>query len=83
MMKAFPHVTLVGDTTGGGGGNPIRRVLPNGWMYRFSRGQEVDPDMLQTENNGVSPDVTVWLTKDQFDNNIDAIFEKALSLLTY
>ncbi|HZH71827.1 MAG: hypothetical protein GXY77_14355 [Fibrobacter sp.] len=36
FMKAFPHVMLVGDTTGGGGGSPITRELPNGWLYRFS-----------------------------------------------
>lgn len=81
FMKVIPQVTLVGDTTGGGGGNPITRELPNGWQYRFSTSQEVTPDMKQTENNGVYPDVAIWLTENEYDNKVDAILEKAIEVL--
>jgi C-terminal processing protease CtpA/Prc len=60
--KAFPNITSVGDTTGGGGGLPNGGQLPNGWVYRFSVSQLLD---LQKENfaeNGVAPDFNV-----QFD----------------
>ncbi|NIQ55469.1 MAG: peptidase S41, partial [Gammaproteobacteria bacterium] len=38
-MRVRPNTTLVGDSTGGGAGNPIGRELPNGWYLRVSRWQ--------------------------------------------
>jgi len=36
-MRTLPQVTIVGDTTGGGSGNPLHRELPNGWGLSVSR----------------------------------------------
>ena len=77
-MKIFPHVTTMGDTTGGGSGNPIRRELPNGWTFRLSTWQAVDAEMNNIENKGIYPDIPKWLTKEEFDTKIDKILETAI-----
>jgi hypothetical protein len=68
--KAYTHITLVGDTTGGGGGIPAGGQLPNGWTYRFSVSQLLDLDGNNYAENGVAPDIESnfdWtdLTKDE------------------
>lgn len=78
MMQLFPNVTTMGDTTGGAVGNPIFRELPNGWVFWLSSWQEVDTDMRQIEGNGIYPDIPLWLTVDEYNNNIDKILETAI-----
>lgn len=78
MMRVFPNVTTIGDTTGGGVGNPVFRELPNGWIFRLSTWQEVDADMRQVEGNGIYPDIPLWLTVDEYNNNSDKILETAI-----
>ncbi|MEQ9101704.1 MAG: S41 family peptidase [Imperialibacter sp.] len=63
-MRLFPQVTIVGDTTGGGSGNPILRELPNGWTFRLSSWIAADPDNNTYEGIGLFPDVVV-LNKSQ------------------
>jgi C-terminal processing protease CtpA/Prc len=68
--KALPNVTLVGDSTGGGGGLPNGGQLPNGWVYRFSVSQLLDLDGNNYAEDGVPPDIQAafnWsdLTKDE------------------
>lgn len=79
-MKAFPHVIQVGDTTGGGLGAPSGFELPNGWGYRFSVSRTLSP---QGENfeNGVPPDITVWMDPIREAQGIDDIMEKAIELI--
>ncbi len=77
-MKVFPHVTTMGDTTGGGSGNPILRELPNGWTFRLSTWQAVDAEMNNIENKGIYPNISLWLTQEEFDNKIDKILETAI-----
>ena len=79
-MKAFPHVIQVGDTTGGGLGAPAGFELPNGWGYRFSVSRTFSPDGDNWEN-GIPPDVVVWMdTEDEF-NGIDNLMETAIGLI--
>jgi hypothetical protein len=80
-MRVNPGVTIVGDTTGGGSGNPMLRTLPNGWTFRVPRWQQVDADMNYYENTGLAPDIAVWLTEDDIANNKDRILERALQEL--
>lgn len=79
-MKAFPHVTQVGDTTGGGLGSPAGFELPNGWGYRFSVSRTFSPDGDNWEN-GVPPDVVVWMDPIHEAQGIDDIMEKAIELI--
>ena len=81
MMRALPHVQLVGDHTGGGSGMPMSNSLPNGWSVRYSACPMYDRDKQQTEF-GIAPDVAVTLTDAATAQNIDPIIETARRLLT-
>lgn len=76
-MKAFPHVVQVGDTTGGGLGAPSGFELPNGWSYRFSVSETLTPNGENFED-GVPPDITVWMDPEHELNGIDDIMERAI-----
>ncbi|MDX1673022.1 MAG: S41 family peptidase, partial [Balneolaceae bacterium] len=81
-MRILPAVTVIGDTTGGGSGNPILRELPNGWSYEFSRWQQVPPDFRQYEGTGLYPDIPVWITSSDSSNGRDTILDRAIEHLT-
>ena len=59
MMKALPHVTLIGQPTRGASGNPASVDLPNGISVSYSRWVDMLPDGTPIEGKGVSPDITV------------------------
>jgi C-terminal processing protease CtpA/Prc len=71
--KALDNVTLVGDTTGGGGGLPI------GWTYRFSVSRLLDLDGQNYAEQGVPPDVLASF--DWTDLTTDEILERAMEEL--
>jgi len=76
-MMALPHVTIMGDTTGGGGGLPFNSELPNGWLYRFSTTVTLSPAGFNIEG-GIPPDIVVNLDKGDEANGKDTILERAL-----
>jgi C-terminal processing protease CtpA/Prc len=76
ITKELPNITLVGDTTGGGGGLPNGGQLPNGWTYRFSVSQLLDLNGNNTAEIGVPPDIYVAL--DPSMPNKDAIIDRAI-----
>ncbi len=78
MMKALPNVTIMGDTTGGGGGAPIGYELPNGWYYRFSATQITLPDGFMIED-GIPPDKVVYMRPVDEARGVDRILETALA----
>ncbi len=78
-MKQLPQVTIVGDTTGGGGGLPFSSEMPNGWSVRFSACPTYDADKQSIEG-GIEPDVAVSLTTEDFLRGIDTIIEAARAL---
>ena len=79
-MKALPHVTIVGDHTGGGAGMPFSSSLPNGWTVRFSAVPSYDAQKQSVEF-GIAPDHYVSLTASDFARGRDTIIEYARQLL--
>lgn len=77
--KAFSHITLLGDTTGGGGGLPNGGQLPNGWTYRFSISQLIDLNGNNYAEDGVPADIQAAF--DWNDLTKDEILERAISEL--
>ncbi len=76
-MSAFPNVTVVGDSTGGGGGTPVNAELLNGWTYRFSTTMTLAPDEFNVEE-GIPPDIQVNMKQSDINSGIDTILETAL-----
>ena len=74
--KAFSNITLVGDTTGGGGGLPSGGQLPNGWTYRFTVSQVLDLNGNNFTEDGVPPDIKAAF--DWSDLTKDEILERAI-----
>lgn len=74
--KAFSNITLLGDTTGGGGGLPNGGQLPNGWTYRFSISQLLDLNGNNYAEVGVPADIQA--TFDWNDLTKDEIIERAI-----
>ena len=79
-MSTLPHVSIVGDTTGGGGGTPHFSELPNGWTYRYSANKSYRTDGLNMDD-GIPPDHFVSLTKKDSTNWKDTLIEYALDLI--
>jgi hypothetical protein len=71
MMKALPHVTLVGQPTRGASGNPSPVALPCGIQVFYSRWIDMLPDGTVTEGHGVTPDLVVD-PKGEGDPTFDA-----------
>ncbi len=81
MMRTLPHVTVVGDTTGGGSGNPVYRELPNGWTSRVPRWLEFTSNFEPFEGVGLAPDVWVSTPDALLESGTDRIFETAIEIL--
>lgn len=79
-ISHLPHVTIIGDTTGGGGGAPISSELPNGWRLRYTVTQVLDAEMEATEN-GIPPDIIVNMNPADAAKGKDTILEIALAFI--
>ncbi len=80
-MRALNNVTLVGDTTGGGGGLPAFRDLPNGWLLRVSSSRFYAHDGLNIES-GIPPDIQIDINEEEaFAHGVDSIIEKAIEVI--
>lgn len=77
--KAFAQIKIVGDQTGGGGGQPTGFELPNGWSVNFSGSITSLPNGFIIEN-GILPDINVALTPADEAAGIDTIIERAKTL---
>ena len=80
-MQVQPQITIIGDTSGGGTGNPIFRELPNGWIYRLSTKYAVTADNLLVDGKGICPDITILTSVEDSINGIDRILEKGIEII--
>jgi hypothetical protein len=75
-LSLLPQVTLIGETTGGGGGLPLKYELSNGWVLRFSASMEFRPTDSLILDKGIPPDFYVAkLTDLKKDNVLDFALE--------
>lgn len=81
-MRTRSNVTFVGDSTGGGSGNPIPRELPNRWVLWVSRWQATTPDGSRYEGIGLAPDVLESISEQDLADERDPILERAIELLS-
>ena len=83
-MRELPHVTVVGDTTGGGSGNPALFALRGGWGVSVSRWVEYTAQMEIIEGRGIAPDVALPVSPEAVaegrDDTLDAALDAALAL---
>jgi hypothetical protein len=79
-MRATPNVTVIGDITGGGSGNPIQREMPNGWTFTISRWIERAPDGTTHEGVGLEPDLPALIPEGQL-GTADHILQAAIQHL--
>jgi RNA polymerase sigma-70 factor (ECF subfamily) len=81
MMKALPHVTLVGAATRGSSGNPQPFPLPGlDVSVWYSRWVDLLPDGTPIEGRGLNPDVRVDAAPDAY-SQADPTWEKAREVL--
>lgn len=76
LVQPYEHISLLGDTTGGGGGLPFYSELPNGWTYRFSVTRAVGADGRELEL-GVVPDTAFHLDPALLEAGTDEYIETA------
>ena len=81
MMRVFPSVTVMGDRTGGGSGNPIELLLLNNWQYSVSRWIQYTPTMTTFEEVGLAPAIQVEISAADSVAGRDAVLEKAIDYL--
>lgn len=79
-MKALENVTLLGDTTGGGGGIPMTSELPNGWVVRFSSAPSFDADKNHVEA-GVAPDIRLDMKESDVRAGVDTYIKAACDFI--
>jgi C-terminal processing protease CtpA/Prc len=77
-MRELPNVTIVGDTTGGGSGNPALHPLGDGWQYTVSRWIATTVDGVVIEDNGIPPDVDIPFSIADFGRRLDVTLDSAL-----
>ena len=80
-MKTTPEVVTVGDTTGGGSGNPMYREMPNGWTFTISRWIEWAPDGTTHEGRGLAPDIPAFIPKERLGQTDPIVFSAIQNLV--
>jgi carboxyl-terminal processing protease len=81
-MKAFEHITHIGDTTAGAHSDVgPARFLPNGWVYEYSTMKYLMPDGSSLEGIGIAPDIFIQNSKEDIQNGQDTVLEYAIDFL--
>jgi carboxyl-terminal processing protease len=81
-MRAFHHVTIVGDSTAGDlSSKSMRKFLPNGWSYHYSIQMRLLPDGTSLDGIGVVPDIYVKNSKQDIQSGTDRVLNTAILYL--
>jgi len=80
-MRELPNVVILGDTTGGGSGNPRTFPFGDGWTCSVSRWIEWTADRRVIEWQGIPPDVFVAWDSVAVSHNRDPVLEAAVARL--
>jgi len=83
-MRQLDYVSLVGDTTAGGGmssNGDARHFLPSGGSIRINYEAILRVDGEPIEWNGVPPDIRIVQTKTDIDKEQDKQLEFAVDFL--
>lgn len=80
-MQQIDNCTIIGDTTGGGSGNPKYYNLPSGIMIRVSTTNYLNYDDKPIEWNGIVPDILIPQTEEDIIKNTDKQIEYAIEYL--
>lgn len=81
-MRELPNVVVLGDTTGGGSGNPATYELGGGWSFSVSRWIEWTADRRIIEWNGIPPDTVVAWNANTVSQGRDPVLEAAIARLS-
>jgi hypothetical protein len=80
-LRTLPHVTVIGDTTGGASGNPATYPLGNGWQFTVPQWIEYGPDRQPIEGRGVPPHLAIAWDPANYDSERDPLIDAAVGLL--
>lgn len=81
-FKGSPNVTLIGSKSSGGSGFTRVLLLENsGLIYLQSRMASFQPNGKLYEGNGVSPDIEVYNSVNDYRNQTDNVLKKAIQLI--
>ncbi len=79
-LKDLPHVTLLGDRTGGAFSDVLEKPLPNGWLLELSNEVYSAANGTVYEAQGIPPDIPVSLfTQADRRQQRDAALERAMA----
>lgn len=80
-MRAFPHVTNLGEFTSGAYSDEYWDTLPNGWRVSIANKLYLDADGRCWEGIGTPPDIRLVNTREDIAAGRDRVLETAVELL--
>jgi C-terminal processing protease CtpA/Prc len=82
LLRDYPNVVVIGDTTAGAYSDTLGKRLPNGWRITLSNEIYVAPDGGVYEGPGIPPHIRVpYFPNEVRRTGIDALIEKAREVL--
>jgi len=81
LLRQLPNITIIGDTTGGGGGSPDDFNLPSGKKIELPEKYIVRLDGEMLEWNGIIPDIVIEQSEEDIANKKDKQLEYAVNYL--